>query len=394
MDAPIERARQIDLAGGKIQLYQSSFSLPTGSASPFLVSADPFWISPQMREELETFGLILAEYYHSLQRQRADEPDFFFLRPDILLTDDGWHVCEVETSLFGFALTFFLSAEYGQDYLLLGSAAHLIETFAQKWRKRWGVSRGVLVYSEHTQRFAGQLVYLADLLTRYGLEFSSRRVDDPLSWRWPAYRCYYSFEAQIDPAVAQFQRENKHIIPMAGDFYEGKEPLVLLQSDRSPQWERLRQHILPTWKLTEIVPRDFPVPIKEWSQLASLPKSRRKFVIKRVGAHPEASWARSVFFLDEMSRAAVRQILHRCAQEKSAWWIIQQMVVGKKFHQEYADFSAGRMVPLDGRVRLTPYYDFLTGKLVSAKATIRPRTLYLHGATDSINTAVAVRSGA
>lgn len=392
MDALLERARRIDLTGGEIQLYQSSFSLPTGSASPFLVSADPFWISPQMKAELEEFGPILAKYYHTLQHSRGDEPDFFFLRPDILLTDEGWHVCEVETSLFGLSLTFFLAAQYGQEYLLLGSAAQIIGAFVRKWRERWGTARGVLVYSEHTQRFAGQLQYLANVLTSYGLEFYACRVEDPRSLESPAYRCYYSFEAQLDPAVGKFQQKNRNISPQAGDFYEGKEPLTLLQQDNNPEWSDLRQHILPTWRLTEIVPDDFPTPVKEWDQLADLPKSQRKFVLKRVGAHPEASWARSVFFLDDMSKEGVRQLLRRCAREKSAWWVIQSLVVGKKFHQEFADFSAKKMVSMDGRVRLTPYYDFRTGKLLSAKATIRPRTLYLHGATDAINTAVAVRA--
>lgn len=399
MDALIARAKKIDLAGGELHLYQSSFSLPTGSASPFLVSPEPLVLPQKTIQEIVDFGRSLAKYYAYLQRERGDQPDFFFLRPDIILTDDGWQVCEVETSIFGFALSLFLSSHYESDFLVVGSAEKGLSVFIDKWLQRWGEDTGNFVYSGHTKKFVGQLQYLSELLKRKSIDFSVLSVENPESIPLPAYRCFYTFESQLDPAVRNFMRENKRRLPRFGNFYEGKEPLVYLWKEGEipggsgltiDDWHLLRRHMVPTWKLTEVVPRGFSLPIREWSEIARLPKSERRFVVKRVGAHPDASWAKSVHFLDEMSHDAALRLLLKLAKEKSAWWVIQPIIEGAKFTQTYVNFAANSVESLSGRVRLTPYFDFQTGELLCAKATIRAHTRYIHGATDSINTVVAL----
>lgn len=391
MEGGLDQCLRMHQNARSLRLYRPLKKHTTQWPIPFLVSPEPLSFSQSDLQQLHALGKALSTYYRHLAKLRGDNPFYLFLRPDILLTEDGWKICEVETSLFGFALSLFLQDQYQPGHML-GSSHLALRAFLEDWEARFGTQHGRFVYSDHTDRFVGQLRYLAKRLRAVGGEFRVEHISSALHrrQRTPTYRCFYLYEAAHDPAVAEFLQRQRTIAPSNTGFYESKYPLAVLPSSlvredlSAAEYDLLRHCLLPTWVLSTDVPRNFPLPLTSWSELALLPKSERKFVIKRAGNHTDASWARSVVFLHKRSRQEVEHAL-RVAQLNPGEWIIQPFFGNTKREVVHLSRDGKQLETMKGRVRLTPYFRSTDGSLLTAKATLRRDTLFIHGASDSIN---------
>ena len=395
----LEKCAQLDARATKVFLYQGAQATQLSTALPFHVTTDPMYISAESWKSLEDFGRALAQYYQAFAKIRGEKPKYIFLRPDILLTEHGFKVCEVETSPFGFSLSLFLSENIsvpsGQQ---IGSSQKAIQLFCKRWREYSGKNSGTFVYTDHSRLFTGQLTYLSEACQRQGLDMSVKHVQEAqrLIRNAPMYRCFYWYERSRDYRVSQFCQTHSQLIPSGNDIYEGKHMLALWQNPfvrellPAPDQEVISNFFLPTWVITNQVPTDFPLSISEWSEIAELPKSKRYFVVKRVGNHPDASWSRSVVFLHKRTKKEVQYALQRAMLEPGEW-VIQQFIGNDKYTIRHANRTLSAVEEMKGRIRITPYYDFQTGELLVAKVTVRRDTLFIHGATDSVNTVLAKR---
>ena len=390
--------QKLDQAAADISLYTSAQQREIPTNIPFYVTVAALELEPAMIAQLHQLGAVLSRYFALVARLRGDDPRFAFFRPDIMITEQGLKVCEVETSPFGMALTLFLQRNIVVPGVI-GDVDRTIDCFLHHWEAWHGTRNGRFVYSDHSSNFVGQLRYLANVLRERGHEWRVEHVASIVHQRrkMPSYRCFYSFERASDLYVARFCEFQPDIIPTDVSLFEGKKMLALwrtplIQNLLSPEDNALLEAVLmPTWIVTPDVPQSFPSNIRSWMDLAELPKSQRRYVLKRAGGHPDASWARSVLFLHKRSTKEVEHAL-RMALLSPGDWVIQDFYGNIKYTLPYAEYDLQTVRTMKGRVRLTPYYDFLTGKLLVAKATLRRDTLFIHGATDSINTVIAESS--
>lgn len=386
---------KLDLQAKDIFLYQGSHANKLHTNLPFYPTVDSVKISSQTAQALRELGPILTKYFQEVSRVRGDDPKYIFLRPDILVTEAGLKICEIETSVFGFSLGLFLSKNITVPHMI-GNTERAIQLFCQRWKEHTGKTSGTFVYTDHSDSFTGQLSDLAQTCREYGVDMTVRHVQEAERFpqNAPFYRCFYWHERSSDYRVSQFCKTHSNIIPSGSDIYEGKQMLVLWHNPflrelmTSNEQKMLDNFFLPTWLITPHVPKDFSIKISEWFDLAELPKSQRQFVVKRVGNHPDASWSRSVVFLHKRTRKEVHYILQRALLEPGEW-VIQRFYGNKKYTIRHSNQDMTEVQEMKGRIRITPYYDFQTGELLVAKATIRRDTLFIHGATDSVNTVLS-----
>jgi hypothetical protein len=387
----------IKLEAKGIELFRGKYTKPNSKEIPFFISADELILSPVEAKLFKDLGAALAELFSVLSQVRGDKPDYFFFRPDVLLTEEGYKVCEVELSPFGFPLAVFLEDAYNAIRKKGGRkiwSQNVLKKFVDFWQKRTKTKKGRFVFSSHTEQFIGQFEFLSKRLKSLGYDFKPVILKSKISnFNAPLYRCFYLYEK----SMAEFWEKVKTVKKLPGEtsFYETKLPLAIFTNDESVRQKlskksrkTLDSMLLPTWVLeSDSLPKSFPLGISNWTEIAELSKSKRKFVIKRIGDHPQASWAKSVVFLHKISALATRQLIETALLE-SGQWIIQPFINSKKVTQNYYSFSDKKWIDMKGRVRLTPYYSFDKGEWLVGKATIRRNTLLIHGATDSINTLI------
>lgn len=387
-------------AARDVALFQGKFRQYEAGKIPFYVTPEEYRLPKPAVTFLQQVGPALRELFSVLAEIHGLQPHYFFFRPDFLLTETGYKACEVEFSPFGFPLAIFLHNAYNQIREKQGESLwqpDLIKKVADEWKNRLGDSASACIFTDHTWKFKGQFEYLAQQLAPYGVNIAVElwKPEQALPDR-PLYRCFYWHERAVRNAwVDRKTGQTKNTFPSDTPYFETKQPLVdftenpVVKQRLSRQArEILEQALFPTWALRPWrPPASFPVELETWHQLADLPKSQRKFVIKRVGDHPAASWAKSVVFLHKISTLATHQLISTALEEPGAW-IIQPFINSEKVSHSYFSPLENQVMSMKGRIRLTPYYSWDTGDWLVGKATIRRDTLIIHGASDSINTLV------
>jgi len=367
---------------------------------PFYISPDEFILKKNEANQLLKLGSALSEFFKILSNIRQDNPNYIFFRPDILLTEQGFKVCEVEFSPFGFPLTIFLEKAYNKIRRcqnMNSFSFNALEYFIETCKKRIASNHLIFLFSSHTRRFSGQFFYLSEIVAKSPkcthLKLKVNIDDFNIDPRVDHYRCFYMYEEQVLKKISKNALGT--FLPGPTPYYETKMPLVefwqnpQVRAQLSTQSLKiLDQMILPTYLIKGKAPgENFPIDLKNWEELGQLPAGQRMFVVKRVGGHQDSSWARSVIFLHKISGLATQQLLET-ALEESGQWIIQPFIKSSKVIQRYYSPSDKKIVEMKGRIRITPYYSFSEGRWLVGKATIRRNTLLIHGATDSINTLV------
>jgi len=421
-----------EMASG-VQFYDSSHA-STSICLPFRVSPAPFWISKTMLENLKSHCRDLVAYYwacekllpvfatmsQTVARLIASRPTDFgattanrhpLIRPDFILTATGPVVVEIETSLFGLGLSCFLEKSYRDlGFETLGDHASHFDGFARQM-SRSNSKRMALAYTNHTKRYAGQLSYLASLMARKDLDVISTHVENiacdvgSLSHKESSldhiYRAFYLHEGLDNTRVRRIvENHAAALVPGANAALEEKALLALIWDPTfevaftdylgSSTVACLRKVIPPTFIVdAEDVPSHFGNGIKRWVDLASLSRKDRKFALKVSGFSERSSWGIGVEFLQECNADAVATLIEEAANSET-FYVLQAYRDGAKHQQLYHDTATDKMETMNGRVRLTPYVSTATGEIVTAKATLRSGSKYIHGATDAVNTAVSI----
>ncbi len=386
----------------------------------FRISPDPFKLTRQQKTEIEDIGKAICNYMDScIELYKTDEnvhilldkgkPNEFknvndikylFLRPDLILTDTGFCVCEIETSPFGLGLAEILNRAYGNQ----GYDTVVYQNQLKNYIQSQINDSGTIAYSDKVKAFEGQLQFMAtDLFSSASKIWNAKQIDSQSITNKQIYRAFYLNEKFTDKNVYQFLQQPHLYIPTSTPQFEEKALLSFIWDKRyattlkerlgNGDFSLLREIIPKTWVLGEekYVDGGLPNGIQDVLELADLSKSNRKFVLKQSGFSISSSWGEGVKFLHKFGKNKVIELLKTAAEDKEHLYVIQEFGQGKNVPMSFID-EDGVLQNINAKIRITPYYAYMgnnKGKIIAAKVTGCENTEYIHASTASINTAIS-----
>ena len=400
----------------------------------WLVSPEPFPLSEDDEEELEKLGYRLTLfnkaanllYQQSVKGKqpawiadyldRGKPPELIeharsaalknalpgVIRPDIILTETGWTIAELDTVPGGIGLTGWLNQTYFQSgHNVIGGATGMIDGFRSLLP-----DGGEILVSEESATYRPEMQWLVNQLNQAESKWTVGSAENPGSA--PAY--YRFFELFDLPNLPDIDLTRMKITPPPKPYLEEKLWFALFWMRPLREfWRRelSERHFL---KLQQVIPYTWimdptPLPhfatlpgldIQNWMELGSLSQKQREFVCK-ISGFSELSWgSRGVHIAQDLPQKEWAAVVEEAlASFPHHPYILQRFHKGKQIAQPYFDRDTGEEKLMHGRVRLCPYYfvkdDHAT--LSGALATIVPADKkILHGMTDAILTPAAVNS--
>jgi hypothetical protein len=407
------------------------------------VSPTPFPLGEKLASEVESLGRVLLQFYRAtnlLYRRSAEgkQPEWIarwldlgkpaeliarqrsqgfkndvprVIRPDILLTESGFSITELDSVPGGIGLTAWLNHTYAQlndrtsAARLLGGSDGMLRGFASIF----GDARKVhIVVSEEAATYRPEMEWLCqqlgDRFQIHGPEFSTPAPEDAV------YRFFELFDlAHVAGAGALFdqaQEKRIRLTPPPKPIFEEKMLFALLwnrnlqsfwrQELGEAFFTRLKKYIPYTWLLDPTpLPPHAALPgleITEWQQLKSLSQKERDLILKVSGFSENAWGARGVFLGSDLSHEDwAKAVDTALAQFERSPSVLQRYHKPSLVQAQWYDFAKETLVPMPGRTRLCPYY-FVAGEGDAARpqlggvlATICPADKkIIHGMTDAI----------
>ena len=425
-------------------------TIPAGglfAGQSWRIAVEPFCLGPELARELEMLGRVLLKFYQAtslLYRQSvegkqpawvaqlldAGKPDSLLalqrsaafrhdvprvIRPDILLTADGFSITELDSVPGGIGLTAWLNETYSNGERgtrnpgLIGSADSMIDGFASIFGE---AKRVQVVVSEEAATYRPEMEWLAGkvALSRgvtcnvQPSAFTDFEEGDAV------YRFFELFDLKnvanstllFELAVAGKIR----LTPPPKPIFEEKALFGMLWNRNLHEFwraqlgegflRRLQSHVPYTWVVDPApLPPHGAIPelnLTDWHQLKTLSQKQRDLILKVSGFSPEAWGARGVFLGSDLSGADWATAVDRAVREfGTSPWILQRYTRPRTVEVAWFDFERDAVMPMTGRVRLCPYY-FVAGDWTSARAelagvlaTICPADKkIIHGMKDAI----------
>jgi hypothetical protein len=135
-------------------------------------------------------------------------------------------------------------------------------------------------------------------------------------------------------------------------------------------------------------------PVNNWIQLSEASRTQRELVIKPSGFSELAWGSHGVSVGHDLSGDDWSEAIENALDSfERTPYILQEFHKGKTFPMEYYDFHADKMMRMNVRARLCPYYFVIKNKprLAGILATICPKDKkILHGMVDAIMVPCAV----
>jgi hypothetical protein len=422
-------------------------ALPPGglfAGEEWRVSPAPFPLGEKLAGEIESLGRVLLQFYRAvnlLYRKSAEgkqlawvahwldlgkpadliawqrSPGFKndvprVIRPDLLLTETGVAVTELDSVPGGIGLTAWLNQTYSAlphpaaAFAVLGGADGMLRgfesIFGQSNRVQIIVSDEAATYRPEMQWLAGQLG--SDKFKVQDSSFTDFQDGDAV------YRFFELFDLANVPnagRIFELAAEKKiRLTPPPKPVFEEKMLFALLWNRNLQEFwrqelgesflKRLKQVIPYTWLVDPApLPPQGAIPelnLTDWRQLKLLSQKERDLILKVSGYSADAWGARGVYLGSDLSQAdwsvAVDAALQNFATSPR---VLQRFHKPALVDASWFDFEKNAVIPIKGRVRLCPYY-FVSGEGDAARpqlggvlATIVPADKKIvHGMTDSI----------
>src|SRR5665213_3661961 len=333
------------------------------------------------------------------------------IRPDILLTENGFSITELDSVPGGIGLTTWLNQTYSKSEVRsekgdpIGGADGMIRGF----ESIFGDAKQVhVIVSEEAKTYRPEMEWLAAQLgarfTIHDSRFDNFADGDAV------YRFFELFDLpNVSNAKKIFElaAEKKiRLTPPPKPIFEEKMLFALLWNRNLQNfWRqelgesflaRLKKIIPYTWLVDPTpLPPHAAIPelnLTDWQQLKTLSQRERDLILKVSGFSENAWGARGVFLGSDLSQAdwsaAVEDAL---ANFETSPFVLQRFEKPKLVETSWFDFEKSEIVPMKGRVRLCPYY-FVAGENDAARpqlggvlATIVPADKKIvHGMSDAI----------
>lgn len=354
------------------------------------------------------------------------------LRPDLLLTDEGFALTELDSVPGGIGLTAFLNRLYGAaDSAVLGHGDAMISNFYLSLAGLRPEARNpviAILVSEEAGTYRPEMQWLAEQLQRQGRRVSCLPPDKVFPLGGELFYDIDGTPEKIDILYRFFElfdwaglRAAPHILeawssghvaiaPPMRHFQEEKLGLALFHHHLLPEFwsehvsrrnlELLRQLIPQSWVMDPAPlppgavldgPRVGSRMLNDWRDLAGASQKERDLIIKISGFHETAWGARSVLLGSDCSREQWQAGVERALNlAPSNLHVLQEYRKPKRVqHPVYPRPADGRPVTASaeaGRLRLCPYYFVVDGapRLSGALATFcPPDKKIIHGMQDA-----------
>lgn len=361
------------------------------------------------------------------------------IRPDLILTENGMIAVELDSVPGGMGFVAAMAQTYCElGFETIGTTDGIALGFSKALAAACGCEPPTvgIVVSEESKDYRPELNYLASRVNAMGIAQTYVVTPGDVVFTEDALfvRLSDGREEKIDVLYRNFElfdlfnvpkwelmmyaaRHNRVRITASPKAHlEEKMSAALLHHPELAHWWKtelgeagyaLLQKTFPkTWIVD---PRPVPpqagitgltaagLPVRDFMQFGSLPKSERDWVIKPSGFSEFAWGSKGVKVANDLSReewtAAIRAALDMYPKTPH---ILQRFHKGKRVTVPYYDPKTDETKVLEGRVRLCPYY-FVTGdetQLGGILATIAPSDKRLiHGMADAVMSPCAVNEG-
>lgn len=472
---PVHRGRFVRDALVKSGLYDEA-SAPSTPAGPptttplvtqWRLAPTPFWLTSDEVSFFQSLGQHLLSFYRALnslymESVRGTQPAWVsayldqgkpesllsysrmkrfrdhlprVIRPDMIPTDSGMVMTELDSVPGGMGLTGSLSHAYaelaaatGEPLELVGGANGIVEGFAAMVRDLLGDRTGCLaiVVSEEAKDYRAEMTWLAAQLRAFGLPAYGV---SPRDVRFTEEGLWIHGEAGDELPVAVLYRffelfDLKNVPKSELIMYSAKKDKTLVTPPFKPALEEklafaLLHHpiLAPFWTkalggetfdlLTAVMPRTWildprPLPpsaiipdltvggraVADWRMLANSTQKERRYVVKPSGFSELAWGSRGVAVGHDLPQAEWGTALDAALGSFATTpYILQEFHKGRQFELSYFDAQRDDIVPMAGRARLSPYY-FVSGgraELAGILATVcSPEKKIIHGMKDAI----------
>ncbi|MDB4408917.1 hypothetical protein N9165_02525, partial [Akkermansiaceae bacterium] len=317
------------------------------------------------------------------------------IRPDLLLTEDGFSVAELDTVPGGIGTLAWLSQTYADaGFNLLGGRDGMLDGF-----KSLMPDGGEILVSEESSDYRPEMNWLADQL---GGAFETITAE---VWRGGVkdiYRFFELFDLDNIPAAKELAQHGK-VTPPFKPHFEEKMWLALFWAPalktiwerelRGSHLEQLKKLIPFGWVVdpTELPPHAAlpKLNVHSWNDVAVFSQKLRRLVLKVSGFNELAWGSRGVMMGHDMPSEEWSEAVTKAqADFTSQPWVMQEFAEARLVEHPYFDPKTGVERTMTGRVRLCPYY-FIDGEgntnLGGCLATIVPADKKkIHGMRDGI----------
>lgn len=426
-----EQFKQLEAIGAAcLDFHQALETLYTRSATGKNLLRNKPLVAPWVAEYLDRGKppALIAHARHA--RNRGALPPV--LRPDLLLTDDGFALTELDSVPGGIGLTAFLNRLYGPDNRVLGADDAMIRNFHRSLaalRPELENPLIALAVSDEAATYRPEMEWLALQLQLLGkrvfcvqpeklfplgsalcidVDGNPEKVDvlyrffelfDLPNIRTAKFifEAWESGEIAIGPPMRHFQEEKLALAL----FHHHRLQDFWAETLSSSSLKLLRSLIPSSWIIdpTPLPPGavlDGPKvggrALSDWRELANASQKERDLIIKISGYHETAWGARSVVLGSDCSREEWQQgVNHAIELAPQSLHVLQTYRKPKRL--EHAIFEAPShpgVVPQAqvkaGRLRLCPYYFVIDGRaqLSGALATFcPPDKKIIHGMQDA-----------
>lgn len=425
------------------------------------VSPAPFKLDEKLGKELDSLGRVLLQFYRAvnlLYRKSVEgkQPEWIarwlelgkppelielqravtfksetprVIRPDLLLTEHGFSVTELDSVPGGIGVTAWLNQTYsnvgqasrlsrtqesteGKDGdrqdarpTILGGANGMLQGFASIFGD---APRVHLVVSEESATYRPEMEFLARQL---GPRFAVRDANfTDFADGDAVYRFFELFDAANVPnskKIFELAAEKRiRLTPAPKPIFEEKMLFALLWNRHLQSFWRQElgdgffQRMLRLTPYTWIVdPAPLPphaaIPelgLTDWQQLKTLSQKERDLILKISGFSAHAWGARGVYLGSDLSHADWSAAVDKAIAEfPQSPYVLQRYHHPKLVDAQWFDFAANTVVPMKGRARLCPYY-FVAGDGDAARAQLGgvlaticpPDKKIIHGMTEAI----------
>jgi hypothetical protein len=353
------------------------------------------------------------------------------LRPDLIITDSGFALTEMDSVPGGIGLTAFLNRLYADKHgeALIGAGSEdMLEAFYRVLANRAPQVSSpyiAILVSDEAATYRPEMEWLASQLRQRGRRVHVYHPNDvmPLGDAICVgidgdpqevdviYRFWELFDLANVPIAEHLlgarQAALLSLTPPMRHFQEEKLNLALFhhriledfwREHLSKESFRILREVIPmTWVMDPVqlppnavldAPQVAGKPISQWQQLIEAGKKERKLIIKISGYHETAWGARSVTLGSDCSRHEWEDAIWQAVtMAENSLHVLQNYEKPKRVtHPVYT--SEGTVQTMDGRVRLCPYY-FVdekkqTADLCGVLATLcPPDKKIIHGMKDA-----------
>ena len=425
-------------------------SLPPGglfAGHTWRISPAPFPLDPLVAAELESLGRVLLQFYRAvnllyrkswegkqpewvarwldqgkprelieLQRSPAFKNDVpRVIRPDLLITEHGLSVTELDSVPGGIGLTAWLNQTYSKPEIrnpkseIIGGAEGMLRGFESIFGDAGTVH---LVVSEEAATYRPEMEWIAGQLNRRGASTFNLQPStfNQFASGDAVYRFFELFDlAHVPDGKTIFElaaAKQIRVTPPPKPVFEEKMLFALLWNRnlrdfwRQELGENFFNRLLRLTPYTWLVdPNPLPphaaIPelnLTDWQQLKTLSQKERNLILKVSGFSEQAWGAHGVFLGSDLSHADWAAAVDRAISGfDSSPFVLQRYHKPGLVEAVWFDFERNQPAPMPGRARLCPYYfvagdgDAARAQLGGALATICPADKkIIHGMTEAI----------